>query len=97
MATKLKRGRDAVDGLAAVKGTEVTRETAEGLLVTLGVDGLYIKEKGRRLVVGPFDYAVLYRDGVQRASGFSPVKPREPGRGKVQHVSRGLLGVSRGK
>ena len=97
MATKLKRGREAVDGVAAVKGTEVTRETAEGLLVTLGVDGLYIKEKGRRLVVGPFDYAVLYRDGVQRANGFNPVKPREPGRGKVQKVSRGLLGVSRGK
>lgn len=64
------------------------------LIVTLTVHGLLIREKGRRVEVGPLAYEVLYRDSLQRAKGLTPIKPRVKGYGKM--VSRGLLATAKG-
>lgn len=94
MATKLKRGyTDPATG-DYIPATEVTREV-EGMIVRLTVHGIFLKEKGRRLEVGPLPYETLYRDAVQRDKGLAPVKPRA-GR-STKTVSRGLLATERGK
>ncbi|MBI2409331.1 MAG: hypothetical protein HYV19_13630 [Gemmatimonadetes bacterium] len=94
MATKLKRGYTDPTTQEWVPATEVVREV-EGIIVRLTVHGIFLKEKGRRLEVGPLDYATLYRDAVQRDNGLAPIKPRK-GRSKVT-VSRGLLATERGR
>jgi hypothetical protein len=94
MATKLKRGYTDPVTQQWVRATEVVREI-EGMVVRLTVDGLFLKEKGRRLEVGPIDYATLYRDAVQRDNGLAPIKPRK-GR-STGLVSRGLLSTERGQ
>ncbi len=94
MATKLKRGYTDPATQEWVPATEVIREI-DGMVVRLTVDGLFLKEKGRRLEVGPIDYATLYRDAVQRENGLAPIKPRK-GRG-TGLVSRGLLSTERGR
>lgn len=94
MATKLKRGYTDPATQEWVPATEVIREV-EGLIVRVTVHGLYLKEKGRRLEVGPLEFETLYRDAVQREKGFSPIKPRT-GRSKTS-VSRGLLATEKGK
>lgn len=94
MATKLKRGYTDPATQEWVPATEVIREI-DGMVVRLTVDGMFLKEKGRRLEVGPIDYATLYRDAVQRENGLAPIKPRKGGRTGL--VSRGLLSTERGK
>ena len=94
MATKLKRGYTDPATQEWVSAQELVREV-DGMLVRLTVDGLYLKEKGRRLEVGPIDYATLYRDSLQRQSGLAPIKPRK-GR-SAKSVSRGLLATERGR
>lgn len=94
MATKLKRGYTDPATDQWVPATEVIREV-EGIVVRLTVHGIFLKEKGRRLEVGPLDYETLYRDAVQREKGFTPIKPRT-GR-SMTTVSRGLLATEKGK
>ncbi len=94
MATKLKRGYTDPATDQWVPPTEVIREV-EGIIVRLTVHGIFLKEKGRRLEIGPLDYETLYRDAVQREKGFSPIKPRT-GRSTTT-VSRGLLATEKGK
>ena len=94
MATKLKRGYTDPATQEWVPAQELVREI-DGLMVRLTVDGLYLKEKGRRLEIGPFDYATLYRDAIQRQGGLAPIKPRK-GR-STKTVSRGLLATERGR
>jgi hypothetical protein len=94
MPTKLKRGYTDPKTQAWVPPTEVVREV-EGMIVRLTVHGVFLKEKGRRLEVGPLDYASLYRHAVQRSQGLAPIKPRQ-GR-KTAPVSRGLLATERGR
>ncbi|HEY3287056.1 MAG TPA: hypothetical protein VGJ96_08045 [Gemmatimonadaceae bacterium] len=94
MATKLKRGYTDPVTQAWVPATEVIREI-DGMVVRLTVHGIFLKEKGRRLEIGPLDYASLYRDAVQRDKGLAPIKPRA-GRSKTT-VSRGLLATERGR
>ncbi len=94
MATKLKRGYTDPATQEWVSATEVIREV-EGMIVRLTVHGIFLKEKGRRLEVGPLDYATLYRDAVQRSNGLSPIKPRK-GRSATT-VSRGLLATEKGR
>ncbi|MHB8838192.1 MAG: hypothetical protein ACYC7F_04495 [Gemmatimonadaceae bacterium] len=94
MPTKLKRGHTDPVTQEWVPATEVIREV-EGIIVRLTVHGIFLKEKGRRLEVGPLDYATLYRDAVQRDKGLAPIKPRT-GRSRTT-VSRGLLATERGK
>ncbi len=94
MATKLKRGYTDPATQEWVPATEVIREI-EGMVVRITVHGIFLKEKGRRLEVGPFDYETLYRDAVQREKGLAPIKPRT-GRSTTT-VSRGLLATERGK
>jgi hypothetical protein len=94
MATKLKHGYTDSTTQEWVPATEVIREV-EGMIVRLTVHGIYLKEKGRRLEVGPLDYATLYRDAVQRNNGLAPIKPRK-GRSKTT-VSRGLLATEQGR
>ena len=94
MATKLKRGYTDSATQEWVPATEVIREI-EGIVVRLTVHGIFLKEKGRRLEIGPIDYATLYRDAVQRENGLSPIKPRK-GRSTTT-VSRGLLATGKGR
>jgi hypothetical protein len=94
MTTKLKRGYTDPATDQWVPATEVIREV-EGFVVRLTVHGIFLKERGRRLEVGPLDYETLYRDAVQREKGFSPIKPRT-GRSTTT-VSRGLLATEKGK
>ncbi len=94
MPTKLKRGYTDPVTNEWVPATEVVREV-EGMIVRLTVHGLFLKEKGRRLEVGPLDYATLYRDAVQRDNGLAPIKPRK-GRSSST-VSRGLLATEKGR
>lgn len=94
MATKLKRGFTDPITQEWVPATEVIREI-EGMVVRLTIHGLFLKEKGRRLEIGPLDYESLYRDAVQRQNGHRPIKPRK-GRSTAA-VSRGLLATERGK
>jgi hypothetical protein len=94
MATKLKRGYTDPATQEWVSATEVVREV-EGMIVRLTVHGIYLKEKGRRLEVGPLEYETLYRDAVQRSSGLAPIKPRR-GRSTTT-VSRGLLATEKGR
>jgi hypothetical protein len=94
MATKLKRGYTDPVTQEWVPATEVIREI-DGMIVRLTVHGVFLKEKGRRLEIGPLDYASLYRDAVQREKGLAPIKPRT-GRSKTT-VSRGLLATERGR
>ena len=94
MATKLKRGYTDPATQEWVPATEVIREI-DGMVVRLTVHGIFLKEKGRRLEVGPFDYETLYRDAVQREKGLSPIKPRT-GR-STKTVSRGLLATEKGR
>ena len=53
-----------------------------GLIVTLAPEGIYIREKGRRLKVGPLGYGVLYQRGVVSAL---------PSLRNSKRVTRGLL------
>ena len=94
MPTKLKRGYTDSATQEWVPATEVIREV-EGMIVRLTVHGVFLKEKGRRLEVGPLDYATLYRDAIQRENGLSPIKPRK-GRSTAP-VSRGLLATEKGR
>ncbi len=94
MPTKLKRGYTNSTTQEWVPASEVIREV-DGMIVRLTVHGIFLKEKGRRLEMGPFDYATLYRDAVQHDNGLAPIKPRK-GRSKVT-VSRGLLATRRGR
>jgi hypothetical protein len=97
MATKLKSTRVDDEGKVVARGTEVERLTADGkLIVELTVQGLMIREKGRRLKVGPFPYALLYQQGVQRAQGLEPLRPKGRAGKRVTKVSRGLLAVGDG-
>jgi hypothetical protein len=93
MATKLKLAY--TEGGLNFKAQTVTREI-DGLLVTLSNEGLFLREKGRKLTVGPFDFKHLYQDGVQRQAGNAPLKPRTPRKGSKQ-VKRGLLATGDGK
>ena len=96
MATKLLPSRpDPVRPGEMLPATEVIREV-RGKLIRMTLEGIYICEKGRRLEVGPFDYATMYQDGAQRAKGLAPIKPRKPRRGATT-VSRGLLSTGRGR
>jgi len=90
MATKLIRATEK--GGVIIPATSVTREVG-GFLVTLTVEGLVIREKGRRLAVGPFNYGALYQEGIQRQSGLASLKPRKV----TKKVSRGLLTTGQGK
>jgi len=94
MPTKLKHGHTDPVTQEWVSATEVIREV-DGMIVRLTVHGICLKEKGRRLEVGPLDYATLYRDAVQRDHGLSPIKPRK-GRSTAA-VSRGLLATEKGR
>ncbi|MBW7932557.1 MAG: hypothetical protein H3C62_02880 [Gemmatimonadaceae bacterium] len=94
MPTKLKHGYTDPVTQEWVPPTEVVREV-DGMIVRLTVHGLFLKEKGRRLEIGPLDYETLYRDAVQRSNGLSPIKPRK-GRASAP-VSRGLLATERGR
>lgn len=94
MPTKLKPGFTKPGTDEYVPAQEVVREIGQ-LIVTLTVHGLRIREKGRRVEVGPLAYEVLYRDGLQRDKGLAPIKPRAKGRGRM--VSRGLLATAKGK
>lgn len=93
MATKLKRAYTRPGTDVVVPAQSVTREVGT-YLVTLTVDGITIREKGRRLEVGPLSYEVLYKDSLQRQAGLSPIKARV---GSAKRVSRGLLSTSAGK
>jgi len=97
MATKLKPSRpDPKNPGAMLPAQEVVREI-RGLIVQITLQGLFIRERKRRLEIGPFDYEALYQDGVQRAKGLAPVKPRTPTRKGSVTVSRGLLTTGRGR
>ena len=93
MATKLKPAFPKPGSDEVVPAQSVTREVGK-YLVTLTVDGLVIREKGRRLAVGPLSYEILYQDSLQRQVGLAPVKARA---GSAKRVSRGLLSTSRGR
>ena len=93
MATKLKPAFTKPGADDVVAAQRVTREVGK-YLVTLTIDGLVIREKGRRLEVGPLSYEVLYNDAVQRQAGLSPIKARV---GSATRVSRGLLSTGAGK
>ena len=96
MATKLLPTRPDPDHPGEMlPATEVIREV-RGKLIRITLEGVYIREKGRRLEVGPFDYDTLYQDGAQRAKGLAPLKPRKPRKGSTT-VSRGLLSTGRGR
>lgn len=76
-----------------VPAQSITREV-KGLLVTIDGDGhILLREKGRRLTVGPFEIAQLYQEGIQRQAGKAPIKPRKA----TKSVSRGLLKTGDGK
>jgi hypothetical protein len=93
MATKLKPASTRPGTDEIIPAQTVTREVGK-YLVTLTVDGLVIREKGRRLEVGPLSYEILYQDSLQRQAGLAPVKART---GSAKRVSRGLLSTSRGR
>ena len=93
MATKLKPASTRPGTEEIIPAQTVTREVGK-YLVTLTVDGLVIREKGRRLDVGPLSYEILYQDSLQRQAGLAPVKART---GSSKRVSRGLLSTSRGR
>ncbi len=93
MATKLKPAATKPGTDEIIPAQSVTREVGK-YLVTLTVDGLVIREKGRRLEVGPLSYEILYQDSLQRQAGFNPIKART---GSVHKVSRGLLSTGDGK
>jgi hypothetical protein len=93
MATKLKCAHTKPGTDEVVPAQSVTREVGK-YLVTLTVDGITIREKGRRLEVGPLSYEILYNDSLQRQAGLSPIKARV---GSAKRVSRGLLSTSAGK
>lgn len=93
MATKLKPAHTQPGTDELVPAQTVTREIGK-YLVTLTVEGLVIREKGRRLDVGPLSYEILYTDALQRQAGLSPIKART---GSTRKVSRGLLSTSRGR
>jgi len=93
MATKLKPAHTVPGSDDLVPAQTVTREIGK-YLVTLTIEGLVIREKGRRLDVGPLSYEVLYTDALQRQAGFSPIKART---GSTKKVSRGLLSTERGR
>ena len=94
MATKLKKGYTDPATQEWVPATEVIREI-DGMIVRITVHGIYLKEKGRRLEIGPLEYETLYRDAVQRSNGLAPIKPRK-GRSNTT-VSRGLLATEKGR
>ncbi|MBW7932151.1 MAG: hypothetical protein H3C62_00790 [Gemmatimonadaceae bacterium] len=94
MPTRLKPGYTKPGTDEFIPAQTVVREIG-GLIVTLTVHGLCIREKGRRVEVGPLSYETLYRDSLQRANGLVPIKPRARGRSK--QVSRGLLAVTKGR
>jgi hypothetical protein len=97
MTTKLKSERpDPKNPDAMLPAQQVVREV-NGYIVRVTQLGLYIRKSGTRLEVGPFDFGALYQDGVQRASGLAPVKPRKPARKGAVAVSRGLLQTGRGR
>ena len=97
MATKLKSERpDPKRPGVMLPAQQVVRDV-HGYLVRVTQLGLYIRKSGTRLEVGPFDFGVLYQDGVQRANGLAPVKPRKPARKGAISVSRGLLQTGRGR
>lgn len=74
--------------MATKLAKRVERETPDGkYVVTLTVEGIMLREKGRRLAVGPLDYEVLYLQGV-RAKVQRDQEQRPKRRKKV---SRGLL------
>jgi hypothetical protein len=93
MATKLKPAASKPGTNEIIPAQRVTREIGK-YLVTLTVDGLVIREKGRRLDVGPLSYEILYNDSLQRQAGLMPIKARS---GSAKRVSRGLLSTSAGK
>jgi hypothetical protein len=96
MATKLLPTRPDPDHPGEMlPAAEVIREV-RGMLIRITLEGVYIREKGRRLEVGPFDYETLYQDGAQRAKDLAPLKPRKPRKGSTT-VSRGLLSTGRGR
>lgn len=92
MATKPKPAFTKPGTDKVVAAQRVTRELGK-YLVTLTIDGLVIREKGRRLEVGPLSYEILYNDPVQRQGGLSPIKARV---GSATRVSRGLPSTSAG-
>ena len=97
MATKLKPERpDPARPGVMLPAQEVIRDV-HGYLVRVTRMGLYIRKAGTRLEIGPFDFGVLYQDGVQRAAGLAPMKPRKPLRKGSVTVSRGLLQTERGR
>jgi hypothetical protein len=97
VATKLKPERpDPKNAGKTLPAQQVVRDV-QGYLVRVTLLGLYIRKSGTRLEVGPFDFGVLYQDGVQRAKGLVPVKPRKPMRKGATTVSRGLLQTGRGR
>lgn len=97
MATKLKPERpDPARPGVMLPAQEVVRDV-HGYLVRVTRQGLYIRKAGTRLEVGPFDFGVMYQDGVQRANGLAPMKPRKPLRKGSVAVSRGLLQTERGR
>lgn len=74
MATKLSRASE-----------KVVREVG-GYIVTLTPEGIYLREKGRRLTLGPKSYGALWtRLGWETANA-----------GKVTKVTRGILPLTRG-
>ena len=93
MATKLKPAHSKPGTDELVPAQSVTREIGK-YLVTLTIEGVVIREKGRRLDVGPLSYEILYTDALQRKAGLSPIKART---GSIKKVSRGLLSTSQGK
>ena len=96
MATKLKPSRpDPKNPGTMLPAQEVVREI-HGLIVRMTMQGLYIRERNRRIESGPFDYQTMYHDGLQRAKGLAPLKPRKARKGSVT-VSRGLLSTGRGR
>jgi hypothetical protein len=97
VATKLKPERpDSKNPGKTLPAQQVVRDV-HGYLVRVTLRGLYIRKSGTRLEIGPFDFGVLYQDGVQRAQGLAPVKPRKPVRKGAIAVSRGLLQTERGR
>lgn len=94
MAAKLKPS--TFEGTVEIPAQVITREV-KGLLVILTGNGeMLLREKGRRLGVGPFSIKQLYQDGLQRQAGNAPLKPRKLRKGSSK-VNRGLLGTGDGK
>ncbi len=61
-----------------------------GLVVTLTPEGIYLREHGRRLKVGPLDLATLYTRGVR-----AQVEAKRVTKTRRKRITRGLLGAGR--